>query len=62
MTELERYKKAYATLVGQVDAAISKMMDTEILLDMENTALHAAADELIKALLVAEAIIVSEDE
>ena len=62
MTELERYKKAYATLVGRVDTIISKLKESDILLNLENTALRFAADELTKALLEAEEIIVAEDE
>lgn len=62
MTELERYKKAYATLVGRVDTVIEKLKESEIMLDLESTALRSAADALIKALLEAEEIIVAEDE
>lgn len=62
MTELERYKKAYATLVGRVDRVISKLKETDIMLNLENAALRSAADALIKTLLEAEEIIVAEDE
>lgn len=62
MTELERYKKAYATLVGRVDVIISKLKESDIMLNLENAALRSAADTLIKALLEAEEIIVAEDE
>lgn len=62
MTELERYKKAYATLVGRVDTIISKLKESDIMLNLENAALRSAADTLIKALLEAEEIIVAEDE
>lgn len=62
MTELERYKKAYATLVGQVDTVISRLKDSEIMLGPEATALRSAADALIKALLEAEAAIVTGEE
>lgn len=62
MTELERCKKAYATLVGRVDTIIGKLKESDIMLNLENTALRFAADELTKALLEAEEIIVAEDE
>lgn len=62
MTELERYKKAYATLVGNVDTVISKLKETDIMLNLENISLRFAADALTKALLEAEEIIVAEDE
>ena len=44
MTELERYKKAYAAVVGRVDTVISKLKETDIMLNLENTALRFAAD------------------
>lgn len=62
MTELERCKKAYATLVGRVDTTISKLRETDIMSNLENAALRLAADALTKALLEAEEIIVAEDE
>ena len=34
MNELERYKKAYATLAGQVDTAVSKLKESEIMLNL----------------------------
>ena len=40
MNELERYKKAYATLAGQVDTAVSKLKESEIMLNLENTGLR----------------------
>ena len=61
MNELERYKKAYATLAGQVDTAVSKLKESEILLNLENTGLRFAIDALIKALLAAEETIIAED-
>ena len=61
MNELERYKKAYATLAGQVDTAVSKLKESEIMLNLENTGLRFAIDALIKALLEAEELIVAED-
>lgn len=61
MNELERYKKAYATLVGQVDTAVSKLKESEIMLNLENTGLRFAIDALIKALLEAEETIIAED-
>ncbi len=61
MNELERYKKAYATLSGQVDTAVSKLKESEIMLNLENTGLRFAIDALIKALLEAEETIIAED-
>lgn len=61
MTELERYKKAYAAVVGRVDTVISKLKETDIMLNLENTALRFAIDALIKALLEAEETIIAED-
>ena len=61
MNKLERYKKAYATLAGQVDTAVSKLKESEIMLNLENTGLRFAIDALIKALLEAEETIIAED-
>ena len=61
MNELERYKKAYATVVGRVDTVISKLKETDIVLNLENTALRFAADALTEALLEAEETIIAED-
>ena len=61
MNELERYKKAYATLAGQVDTAVSKLKESEIMLNLENTGLRFAIDALKKALLEAEETIIAED-
>lgn len=62
MTELERYKKAYATLVGRVDTVVGRLRESEIMQDLESTALHSAADALVKALLEAGETITAEDE
>ena len=61
MNKLERYKKAYATLNGQVDTVVSKLKESEIMLNLENTGLRFAIDALIKALLEAEETIIAED-
>ena len=61
MNELERYKKAYAAVVGRVDTVISKLKESEIMLNLENTGLRFAIDALIKALLEAEETIIAED-
>ena len=61
MNELERYKKAYATLNGQVDTVVSKLKESAVMLNLENTGLRFAIDALIKALLEAEETIIAED-
>ena len=61
MTELERYKKAYATVVGRVDTVISKLKESAVMLNLENTVLHFAAEALEKALLEAEETIIAEE-
>ena len=49
MNKLERYKKAYATLNGQVDTVVSKLKESAVMLNLENTVLHFAAEALEKA-------------
>ena len=61
MNKLERYKKAYATLNGQVDTVVSKLKESAVMLNLENTGLRFAIDALIKALLEAEETIIAED-
>lgn len=62
MTELEQYKRAYATLVGRVDTVIEKLRESEALLNLEKTGLRSAADNLVNALQEAEEIIVADGE
>ena len=61
MNKLERYKKAYATLNGQVDTVVSKLKESAVMLNLENTVLHFASEGLEKALLEAEETIIAED-
>jgi len=56
MTELEQYKKAYATLVGRVDTAITKLETVPDGMPPEFT-----AAQLKKALEEAEEIFLDED-
>ena len=51
MTELEQYKKAYATLVGRVDRTITKLHEASAMLALERISLNLAADELKKTAL-----------
>ena len=61
MTELEQYKKAYATLTGRVDTIISKLEESITLLQVESAGMSFAAKSLTNALQEAEDIIVSEE-
>ena len=61
MTELEQYKKAYATLVGRVDRTITKLHEASAMLALERISLNLAADELKNALNSAEEIFLSDD-
>lgn len=56
MTQLEQYKKAYATLVGRVDTAITKLEEFPQGMPPEFT-----AAELKRALEEAEEIFLAED-
>lgn len=60
MTELEQYKKAYATLVGQVDEVITDL--EAIRPELINQGVPAlCAGRLTKALQDAEEIFLDED-
>ena len=61
MTELEQYKKAYATLVGRVDRTITKLHEASAMLALARISLNLAADELKNALNSAEEIFLSDD-
>ena len=61
MTELEQYKKAYATLMGRVDRAISKMEETSARYLAQGLAEIMASEELKAALEEAEEIFLAED-
>ena len=61
MTELEQYKKAYATLMGRVDRAISKMEETSARYLAQGLAEIMASEEL-KAALEDGAVFYAEDE
>lgn len=54
MSELELYKKMYATLVGRTDAVISEMVDMALHEKFDRTALLLLADKLRRALSEAE--------
>ena len=57
MTELERYKKAYATLVGRVDTTITRLETTP-----EGMPAAFTAGVLRKALEDVEEIFLADDE
>lgn len=59
MTELERYKKAYATLVGRVDETILAIGEFTGTIAMGNVLLTLSGASLIKALREAEEIMIS---
>ena len=61
MTELEQYKKAYATLVGRVDTVITDLerMDRRVIMD--KTVAEFAAETLTNALQEVEEIFLAED-
>ena len=59
MTELERYKKAYATLVGRVDETILAIGEFTGPMAMGNVLLTLSGASLIKALREAEEIMIS---
>ena len=61
MTELEQYKKAYATLVGRVDTVITDLerMDRRVIMD--KAVAEFAADTLTNALQEVEEIFLAED-
>ena len=61
MTELEQYKRAYATLTGKVDTIISKLEESIALLQVESAGMSMAAKSLTNALQEAEEIIVGEE-
>ena len=61
MTELEQYKKAYATLVSRVDAVISDLEKTSKGSIVEDPATVLTARTLIQALQEAEEIFLTED-
>lgn len=58
MTELEQYKKAYATLVGRVDRIITALEDSAA---AEHPAVLSAAKSLTNALLEAEDLFIEQD-
>lgn len=62
MSELELYKKAYATLVGRVDAAIDRLTKASALLSPDaGTGILMTALELANALQEAEEVIISNE-
>ena len=61
MTELERYKKAYSTLVGRVDKVITNLEIVSRGTDQESASLALAMGALIAALQEAEDIFLDDD-
>ncbi len=61
MTELEQYRKAYATLVGRVDTVIKDLGGSSTVHNLNDAVLTLVAASLIKALHEAEDVFVSED-
>ena len=61
MTELEQYKKAYATLVGRVDRTITKLEEIVFCVGAEKTVVAYIAETLKEALEEVEEIFLAED-
>ena len=62
MTELEQYKKAYATLLGRVDGVATKLMNEAVRFDPRfEKGLMLIALELLFTLYEAENTFVDED-
>lgn len=61
MTKLEQYQKAYATLVGRIDAIITKLEDSAAAHSFDSAAARFTAKELAGALEEAEEFFLDED-
>ena len=62
MTELEQYKKAYATLIGRVDGVATRLLNEAVKMDPKfENGLMLIALELLSTLYAAENIFLDED-